>query len=103
MPEALQGASSRIASKARPSHQAAGSAASAASVVAWSPRRRSVSSTLTRRAGSGRVEPEAAQRLVDLDEAGRVAIDGEHLQVGELEQVRGLAAGRGAGVEDARA
>ena len=83
MPEALHGASSRIASNGRPSHQRAGVAASAARVCG--------------------AQAEAGERLVDARQARRVAVEREQVEVGELEQVRGLAAGRGAGVEHARA
>ncbi len=52
MPDALQGASSRMASKGRPSHQDDGSPASAARHRACRPSRASDSSHLTRRAAS---------------------------------------------------
>ena len=46
-------------------------------------------------------QAEPGERLVDARQPAGVAVDGEEVEIGELEQVRGLAAGRGAGVEDA--
>ena len=50
-----------------------------------------------------RLQVQARQRVVHAREALRIAVEGEHVQVGELQEVRGLAAGGGAGVQHARA
>ena len=80
MPEAVQGASSRMASKGWPSHHLDGCTASAATHV--------------------RPQPEARQRLVDAFAPRRVDVQRGDLCIGKLQQVRRLAAGRGAGIED---
>jgi hypothetical protein len=72
MPEALHGASSRMASKGRPSHQRAGRRASPAFSSACSRSR---------------------QRVLHARQALRVAVQRQQVQVGQLQQVRGLAAG----------
>ena len=82
MPEAVHGASSKMASNGTPST------------------RRPAGRVADERA---RGETEAAQRVVDPGQPGGVAVDREQVAVGEFEQVRALAARRGAGVEHARA
>ena len=77
MPLAVQGASSRTASKGSLSHHRSVAAASAVRISALSPRRERVS---MRRARSGSIS------------------ERRHAAVDELQQVRGLAAGRRTGV-----
>ena len=87
MPDAVHGTSARIRSNARPSHQPAGSPASPATtrtIARVRPRRASV---VARRA---RGAPWSLSSAVSSTSA-------------QLEDMRGLAAGRGAGVEHAHA
>ena len=81
MPVAEQGASSRMRSNGRPSHQVAGCVASPANTVACN--------------------PEPFEVFADARETRRVEIERDEIELGAFEHVRGLAAGRGAGIEHA--